>query len=187
MSVAARPPVAKAASGSSAATASGRCAAPETSQGVPIASQSAVTAVSSSSPATTRVAAVSGRGSTLKVDLGDDGERAPRAGEALGEVVAGDVLHHAPARLERLAAAGDGLDAEHMVARRARLDAARAAGVRRQHAADRAAPARPRRRAGRNPSARRRASGCDRRAAARSRQAACPPWRRAPAPPARRA
>ena len=98
----------------------------------------------------------------LEGHLGDDGERAPRAGEPLGEVVAGDVLHHAAAGLERLAAPGDGLDAEDMVARRARLDPARAAGswprARRRSCRARAA----RRRAARNPSARRRASGCGR-------------------------
>ena len=85
---------------------------------------------------------VSGRGRTLKVDLGDDGERPPRAGESLRQVIAGDVLHDPPAGLEHLAAPRDRLHAEHMVARRAGLDPARAAHVAGEHAADRAAAAR---------------------------------------------
>ena len=43
----------------------------------------------------------------------------------LAEVVAGDVLHHAAAGFEGLAAPGDGGEAEKMVARGAGLDAPR--------------------------------------------------------------
>jgi hypothetical protein len=81
-------------------------------------------------------------GQHLEGHVGDDGERAPGTGEALGQIVAGDVLHHAPARLERLAASGDGVYAEHVVAGSPRLDPPRAADVAGEHAADRAAPAR---------------------------------------------
>src|SRR5438270_804664 len=61
----------------------------------------------------------------LDRDLFERGEGAVGAGHQLGEVVAGDVLHHLAACLEDLATAADRLEAEEMVARGARLDAAR--------------------------------------------------------------
>jgi len=61
-----------------------------------------------------------------------------RAGDQLGKIVAGDVLHHLAARLEEVATAGDGAEAKHMVASGAGLDATRAAGIDRDRAADRA-------------------------------------------------
>ena len=123
----------------------------------------------------------------LERHVGHRRERAPGAGEQLAEVVAGDVLHHAAAGLEGLAAAGNRGEAEKMVARGAGLDAPRAGEVGGEHAADRARSPAASRAAGRNPSARRRAAGRLRRAAPRSRRAACRPWPTAPAPPARRA
>src|SRR3546814_17425214 len=55
--------------------------------------------------------------------LGHHREGAVGAAEQLAEVIAGDVLHHAAARLEELAAAGSRDDAEEVVARGARLEA----------------------------------------------------------------
>ena len=52
-----------------------------------------------------------------------------RAGHQLAEIVSGHVLHHPPAGLEGLAPPADGAEAEQVVARRSRLDAARAGGV----------------------------------------------------------
>ena len=75
----------------------------------------------------------------LEGHVGEHGERAPRAGHHLRQIVAGDVLDHPPAGLERLAPAGHGVDAEHMVARRTRLDAPRPGKIGGKHAADRAA------------------------------------------------
>ena len=54
-------------------------------------------------------------------------ERAPGARQQLAQVVAGDVLDHPAARLERLAAARNRDHAEHMVARRPGPDAPRPA------------------------------------------------------------
>jgi hypothetical protein len=73
-------------------------------------------------------------------DVGDDGERAPGAGHQLGQIVTGHVLHHPPAGLPRLAAPRNGMDAEDMVARGARLDAPWTGKICRQRAADRAHP-----------------------------------------------
>jgi hypothetical protein len=69
--------------------------------------------------------------------IGQQRQRAERAGDELGEIIAGDVLHHAPARLHDLAASGDAVKAEKVIARRARLDAARPGRIDRDHAADR--------------------------------------------------
>ena len=128
-----------------------------------------------------------GRRQHLEGDVGEHGQRAPRAGHHLGQVVAGDVLDDAAARLERLAAAGNGMDAEDVVARRARLQPARAGEVGGEHAAD-GAPARlAAEKRQRSPSARRQAAGRFRQAAPRSRRAACRPAPTAPVRPARRA
>ena len=59
----------------------------------------------------------------LQRNLGHHRQRPPRAGKAAAEIVAGDVLHHPPPRSDGFAAPVDRLDAEHMVARRARTDA----------------------------------------------------------------
>ena len=68
--------------------------------------------------------------------LGHGGERAPGAGEELAQVIAGDVLDHASAGFERLAAPGNGGHAEEMVARGAGFDAPRARQIGRDRAAD---------------------------------------------------
>ena len=70
--------------------------------------------------------------------LGHGGERPERAGQQLAEIVAGDVLHHAAARLEGLGAARHRREAEEMVARGAGLDPPRPRKVRRERAAERA-------------------------------------------------
>ena len=70
-------------------------------------------------------------------------KRAPRSGHELAQVVAGDVLDHAAARLEFLAAPGHRSEAEEMIARRARPDAARARQIGGEHAADRRLARRP--------------------------------------------
>ena len=74
----------------------------------------------------------------LDGDLGHDGERAPRAGQAASEVVAGDVLHHPAARLDISPRPLTAFDAEQMVARRAGKDAPAAGDVGGDHPADRA-------------------------------------------------
>ena len=155
------------------ATWSGRCAAAETSQDEPMAAAMAAQARASSRPSTITVASVSGLGQHLDGDVGHGGERAPGAGQHLAHVVAGDVLHHAAAGLDGLGAAGDGGDAEEMIARGAGLDAARAGEIGSDGAADGALARLVRRAAGRNPSARRRVAGCSSPAAPRSRPAAC--------------
>ena len=104
-----------------AATPSGRCAAPETSALEPSASAMARGRLLVGQAAHDQRRLGLGGRQHLEGDVGDDGERAPGAGHQLRQVVAGDVLDDAAARLEGLAAAGDGVDAEHMVARRARL------------------------------------------------------------------
>jgi hypothetical protein len=69
-------------------------------------------------------------------------QRAERPRQQFRQIVAGDILDHLAARLERLAAAADRAEAEKMVARRPRPDAARS----RQVAGDDAAERAPRRR-----------------------------------------
>ena len=69
-------------------------------------------------------------------DIGHRGQRAPGTGQHLAHVVAGDVLHHAPARFDSFGAAGDGGHAEEVIARRARFDAARPGKIGRDRAAD---------------------------------------------------
>src|SRR5262249_21263049 len=69
--------------------------------------------------------------------LGDDAERAERAGDEPRDVVAGDVLHDTPAELEHAAAAVDQLHAEHEVAQRAGRSAPRAGEPRGDAAAER--------------------------------------------------
>ena len=63
------------------------------------------------------------RRQNLQRDIGHDGESAPGAGKQFAEIVAGDILDHPPAGLERLAPAADRAHAQKMVARRPRLDA----------------------------------------------------------------
>ena len=101
----------------------------------------------------------------LEGDLGHDGERAPGAGERPAEIVAGDVLHHPAAGLERLAPPVDASHAEHMVARGAGQDAAAAGEVGGDHAADRGLARAASRAPVRDRSARRQAAGRARRAA----------------------
>ena len=81
-----------------------------------------------------------GRRQHLEGHLGHGSERAETAGEQLAQIVAGDVLHHPPAGLDQIAAPGDRLDAEEVVARGPGLDPARAGQIAGKHAADGAAP-----------------------------------------------
>ena len=62
-------------------------------------------------------AEVSGRGRTMQRHLGDDAQRAQRAGQQAAEVVAGGVFHHAAAGGEDRAAAVHRAEAQHVVAR----------------------------------------------------------------------
>jgi len=73
----------------------------------------------------------------LERHLGNQAERAERAGNEARHVVAGDVLHHLAAEAERLAAAVDQLYAEHEIAQRAGAGAPRAGQAGRDAAADR--------------------------------------------------
>ena len=84
-----------------------------------------------------------GRRQDLDRHLGQRRQGAEAARQQLAEVVAGDVLHHPPAGLEDLALAVDGKRAQEMVARRARLWAARAGEIAGQHAAQGPLPRRP--------------------------------------------
>src|SRR5687767_4508928 len=81
----------------------------------------------------------------LERDLGDHAERAERAGHQARHVVAGDVLHHAAAEGERLAAPVEKLHAEHKVAQRAGACAAGAREASRDAAAERGGGAEMRR------------------------------------------
>ncbi len=72
----------------------------------------------------------------LDADLGQHRERAVGARHQLREVVAGDVLHHATAGLELLAAAAHGVEAQEMIAGRALLYPARTREIAEQHAAE---------------------------------------------------
>jgi hypothetical protein len=78
-----------------------------------------------------------GAGEDLEGELAHHGERAVGAGQELAQVVAGDVLHHPPAGLDRLAVAGDASQAEEGVARRPGPDPPRAREVAGEHAPDR--------------------------------------------------
>ena len=78
----------------------------------------------------------------LQRDAGGDRQRAPRAGERARQVVAGDVLHHAAAGMKDLAAPGDRVHAEHMIARRPVLQPLGAGKVGGDDAAERALPRR---------------------------------------------
>ncbi len=82
-------------------------------------------------------------GQGLDRHLGHGRERAPGAGHQLAKVIAGDVLHDAPAGLDRLAAPGHRREAEEVIAGSACPNAAWAGKVRCQHAADGALPRRP--------------------------------------------
>ena len=68
----------------------------------------------------------------------DHRERPPRAREQPREIEARDVLHHAPARAHDVAGAGDGLDAQHVVARRSERVRERTGGAGRDRRAERA-------------------------------------------------
>ena len=94
-------------------------------------------------PGQQQAAALGRRRQHLEGHLADRRKRAEAAGQELAEVVAGDVLDHAPAGLDQLAAAGHRLHAEQMVARRAGLDPPRPGEVARERAADRALARRP--------------------------------------------
>ena len=84
------------------------------------------------------VAVSSGTGSTLKVTSLRTASVPQLPERPRHRSTPGDVLHHAAAGLEDLAAAVDGAHAQQMVARRAGADAARAGDVGGEHAADRA-------------------------------------------------
>jgi len=71
----------------------------------------------------------------LEINLSQHGERAVGAGHELGEVIAGDILHHAAARLESLASPTHRVEAQEVITRRALLDAARARDIAGEHAA----------------------------------------------------
>ena len=75
-------------------------------------------------------------GSTLRVTSVSTASVPQEPAISLEQVVAGDVLDHLAAGLEHLAAAGDGVEAEEMVARRAGPDAPRAGEVGSEHAAE---------------------------------------------------
>src|SRR4029079_18379496 len=49
-------------------------------------------------------------------DVGHGAERTPRSGQQFAEVIAGDILHDATTGLDRFTTAGDGGDAEEMIA-----------------------------------------------------------------------
>ena len=70
--------------------------------------------------------------------LGDDAERALRADEQPGQVVAGDALDRAPSGAQHPPVGEHDLQAQHVVGGDAVLDAAQAAGVGGEVAADRA-------------------------------------------------
>ncbi len=185
--VTARPALATAATGILAATLGGRCAAPETSHDEPMQAAMASAARASVRPSTSTVATSSARGSTLMRELRHHRERAPGTGEQFRQIVAGDVLHHAPAGLEDFAASRDRAHAEREIARRAGLDPPRPGEIDRERAAERRGTRRTAEQADRDRAARRRAPGSCPRAASRFRQAACLREPRAPVPPARRA
>ena len=88
------------------------------------------------SPSRISVAVSSGTGMHLERHLAHDRQRAPAARQAAAQVEAGDVLHHAAAGLEDLAAAVDRPHAQQVVARRADADAPRAGQVGGEDAAD---------------------------------------------------
>ncbi len=74
----------------------------------------------------------------LDRDVGQRRQRPPGAGHEFAKIVAGDVLDHAAARFERLAAAGNSGKAEEMIAGRAGFDPTRAGQIGGDRAADRA-------------------------------------------------
>ena len=82
------------------------------------------------------VASPGGRRVDLERQLKHHAKGAQGTDVQLGQVVAGDVLDHAPARLAAGAVGGGDADAEHQVARRAVQQAPRPAGVGGDHAAD---------------------------------------------------
>jgi hypothetical protein len=113
-------------------------AAPDTSCGLPMAAHIALTAASSERPCSTSVRVWSGAGSTFTDTSSSTASVPHEPAKKLGEVVAGDVLHHLAARLEGLAAAVDAAEAQQVIARRAGREAARAGEVA-HHRADQGA------------------------------------------------
>ena len=83
------------------------------------------------------MAEASGIGRTLSVNCGDDAERAHRAGQELGEVVAGDVLDDPAAPLDHVPLGRDEADADDLVAGPAGAEPPRPGGVGRVDPAER--------------------------------------------------
>ena len=83
------------------------------------------------------IAEASGKRPDLEGHLGDDAQRAHRAGQELGEVVAGDVLDDPSAPLDLDPLRGHEADADDLVARPAQAEPARAAGVGGEDASER--------------------------------------------------
>ena len=88
-----------------------------------------------------------GRGQHLEGDLGQHAQRAARAGHQPREVVAGDVLHDAPARSHHAPLAVHEARADQAVAAGARAHAPRPRGAGGDRAADRGLPVRAHQRA----------------------------------------
>ena len=80
-----------------------------------------------------------GDGADLQGQLGDDAQGAERAGQELGEVVAGDVLDDPPAPFDHRSLGVHEADADDLIARPPRPEPPRPARVRRIHAAQRRA------------------------------------------------
>ena len=85
--------------------------------------------------------AVRGQGKQSEVDLGDDGERALRTDEQLGQVITGDVLEQLAAVTYDFTAGQHGLDAGDEVLGHPVLDGARPARTFREVAAEEATAA----------------------------------------------
>ena len=78
------------------------------------------------------------RGQCLDCDLVHHAQRTERTAHQFRQIIAGDILHHLAAGLERLGAAGHSLEAEKIVPCRSRSEAARTGNVGRDQPADRA-------------------------------------------------
>src|ERR1700730_17048494 len=72
----------------------------------------------------------------LEGNFAENSERTPRPGQQFAQIEPSDVLDHATAGLEGLAASRYRDDAEKMIARGADADTTRPGHVRRQHATD---------------------------------------------------
>ena len=77
------------------------CAAPDTSKGEPSAGRSAASPRRVGQAPSTSVASASRHRLHLEGDLGQHAQRPPAARHQLHEIIAGDVLHHPPAVLDR--------------------------------------------------------------------------------------